>query len=187
MNILEHELEDVIYEMMVGGHPKLPEPMNYDHILRQFNLSKYGIVDLIGYTVKRVSTYKSTRTIHVDVGIFELKRGTVDINTFTQAFRYAKGVIEYLKYLSDKINKETIIEIDYLDVFNIGKEIDVTNESLCYLPEIMNTYHIYTYNFTIDGFELYNEKGYKLNTNKFSRNYKDIKGSLITHRYVGLF
>lgn len=187
MNIQEKELEDVISEMILTSHCKLPTKMNYDYILRQFNLNGYGVPDIIGYSINEIINTEDERIIIIDVGLFELKRDKIDINTYTQSYRYAKGIFNYLSFISKKFNKYTDILINDFNIFNIGKTIDKAHECLCYLPDIIGNYHIYTYKFTMNGFGLENESGYSLIDNKFSRNYKDIQQSLTDSKYARLF
>jgi hypothetical protein len=147
MNILEKDLEDLIFEGLQDpdgcellrdlGFYQADMIKNYK---RQYNLSGYGIVDILGayFEIRKGNIY-----IYVD--IIELKKDKIDFKTFEQALRYHRAI----NLLID--NTLNNIDIDYVkrNVFRevntimIGTSIDL-NSSFVYLPNLKHNVHLYT-------------------------------------------
>lgn len=129
MNILEKEIEDVIYELIEEKPDELifrgldvRTDMRYR---RQFDVGSYGIADMVGYRL-----YKGRMA---EVVIYELKKDNVTFKTFSQALGYAKGIEQMYK------------DFDIMFSFVlIGKRLDMS-DSLCYAPDFINNLSIYTY------------------------------------------
>ncbi len=153
MNILEKEIEDIVYECAVNERELLSDRGLNIHarekVRRQVCLGDYGIADMIGIWIFENS-------IHIT--IYELKKDQVNTSTFLQAIRYCKAVKQIIEqhghwWLS-------------FDIVLIGKSIDLSSE-FAYLPDIINTLRVYTYSIDIvKGLKFKRQSGYHLSDEK---------------------
>lgn len=128
MNILENELEHLIYEASKtkGGREQLAE-RGLDFIssplIRQLNLEPYGIPDLI--CVEFTEKYYKCIEFH----IIELKKESINKDTFFQAFGYAVGIRRMLGQ-SQEFKDYALSFTLHL----IGKSLD-TSTNFCFLSD----------------------------------------------------
>lgn len=144
MNFLEKNLEDIIYEtpndlllergLFIFGTKK-----------RQLNLGNYGKSDLV--TFYRVDGV-------LVINIFELKKDKVSASTFFQALRYAKAISFYLKSRGFKHKFRFKFML-------VGSSIDKDGD-FCYMPDLFNNVHLWTYQYQFDGIFFNQHNGYKL-------------------------
>lgn len=147
MNILEHEIEDVIWnEIERENYDGLKErglPISDKYTyFRQFNLGSYGIADLIGVYVAPSCFERGKKRRCVFVQIFELKKDEVNAGTFFQAVRYAKG-------FKHKAEHEEIGYTFYFDFHLIGKTAEFKS-AFIYLPDVAGEVNIYTVSITLE-------------------------------------
>lgn len=151
MNILEKEIEDVLWDALNSNDVNLEERglfLYADKWLRQFNLGEYGIPDIVGYQIIEVSEQK--RNIHWS--IIELKKDAITVGTFLQSLNYFKA----LEKLSEDFSHFEIT------IYLIGKSID-QNGSFCYLPDFVPEVNFITYEIDlIKGMTFKNNFGYSL-------------------------
>jgi hypothetical protein len=154
MIISEKELEDMIFN---ADKKELDERGLWmpKHLRRQVRIGNYGIADIVGFERGFVDfgcVYQPC------VYIYELKKEEINIYTFLQAVRYAKGIISYFKhkrYTSPKI---------YIAL--IGGSIDMASEFL-YLPDLLDgdsiSLELYTFSLNFNGiyFKKYSRYGLK--------------------------
>jgi len=149
MDFLEKDLEDIIFNT---PNEKLFDRGLAIHSgsvkLRQVNIGNYGICDLISY--KRTNEY-------LQIQLFELKKNVIDINTFNQVCRYARGIQHYLKNRGVK---------NVIEIILIGKQIN-KNDSLLYFQNLFSNVCIYTYEFDFDGISFISHQDYILNNPGF--------------------
>lgn len=91
MNILEKDIEDLLFEGLTGGTDLLEQKglsLYYDHYLRQPQLGTYGRPDIVGYSVD----LKKNGERHINICILEIKKDEIDLNTLYQVCRYQAGI-----------------------------------------------------------------------------------------------
>lgn len=147
MNILEKELEDVIWEAINDEKVDLSDHGLYlhsDNWIRQFNLGEYGIADIVGYTIENDA---------IKWEIIELKKDIIGVGTLLQALNYYKAL-----YLISE-DYETV---DFRIIL-IGKSID-KNGSFAYIADyVEDKIELYAYNIDlINGIRFINKFGYSL-------------------------
>jgi hypothetical protein len=151
MNILEQEIEDVIYKaiqdydfelLQTRGLPIYP---TYTY-RRQFQLGKYGRADLIGYRAYK-SIGKQKR--RVEFQVFELKKDEINFGTFRQALKYAMGV-RHLSFLNN-INYDLSFQL-----ILIGKRVE-TNGEFFYLSTVFPNIRLFTYEISLKEGITFNE------------------------------
>ena len=155
MNFLEKDLEDIIWETQKtqDGRNKLKArglPIN-GKMIRQFNLSEYGQIDLL--------TVKIYRDI-IDVTIYELKQKEVNTGTLLQACRYATGI----KRLVEEKFEDILFDRDLIvNKVLIGSSLDLKSE-FTYLYNEIEQCEIYTYEYSLEGivFNLH-DRSYHIN------------------------
>lgn len=156
MRFLEKNLEDIIWE---SDNEKLREK-GFDISgvkKRQLKIGNYGIADIV--TFKK--TYRPWGSI-LTVTVYELKKDKAGISAFLQAVRYCKGISSYFKENKPNLNFE-------LNIVLCSKEID-KNSDYIFLSELINSdecYSLnslsnYSFNYTLDGIEFKEEKGYDI-------------------------
>lgn len=138
MNILEKEIEDIVYYTSVQKLSKRGLNL-YENRVRQVALGPYGIADIICY--RKIDT-------KYDIQILEIKKEEVSDSAFFQAIRYSKAVLHI-------IGEENI---NSLSIILIGKYID-RSEPLCYTPDIFHNLKIFTYSISIDLGILFRQEG----------------------------
>lgn len=163
MNFLEKDLEDIIWESQKtrDGRDKLRArglPIA-GKMIRQFNLSEYGQIDLL--------TVKIYRDV-IDITIYELKQKEVNTGTLLQACRYATGIKRLMEEKFEDIlfNRSLIV-----NKVLIGSSLDLKSE-FTYLYNEMEECEIYTYKYDLEGitFDLH-DRSYHLDceSNLFSK------------------
>lgn len=161
MNILEKEIEDLIYENLINDQSYLltERGLPFDEMEtfgRQINLGKYGILDLVGLNFNR-----DNRNNEVDVFVIEIKKGEINMNTYLQSIRYCKG-------LSLLFEKSCMIPIFHQIL--IGTSIN-TSDDFIFLPDINDRVRLFTMKISLDkGIVFANEKGYKYSQYDFDLN-----------------
>ncbi|OYY99544.1 MAG: hypothetical protein B7Y37_13720 [Sphingobacteriia bacterium 28-36-52] len=156
MNVLEKELEDILFEH-IDSFEVLYE-RGFEHYCqrkyRQVNLGDYGVADIIG-----INDFESEVHREIVVNIYELKKEEISVTTFLQAIRYAKA----LKILLENSIKDA--EFHY-NIILIGKRISISSDFV-YLPDFYENLHIYTYKIDFNkGIYFNKEEGYKLTNGK---------------------
>jgi hypothetical protein len=138
MNILEKEIEDVLFETLTSNHSLLQQrglfmPPTAEYA-RQIDLGTYGKPDIVGFTIHP----KEEGYRRIDVIIYELKKEDVNVGTLMQACRYKKGIEEYLDHRG--------VKDAYLHtrVCLIGKTIEKRSDWVYILPFLENV-SVYTY------------------------------------------
>lgn len=133
MNLLEAELEDVIYNSLVNKDSFLNErglyTPEYTKVFRQLKLGNYGILDIIG--IERLHD-------HLQITIYELKRECIDINTLLQAARYYKAISNYMR------QRNTSFKF-HITIVLVGNDISVNNNWVYLFDGILRNVKTYTY------------------------------------------
>lgn len=145
MNILEQEIEDVIWEAIEHcQHDELRErglPI-YDQFTyyRQLHLGNYGRADLVGVNATPSKTENGEKVRNIYIQIFELKKGKIDHGTLSQAVRYAKGLQHQGKNIKYKLHF-------YFHL--VGKSVDLEG-SFPYFSDLFFeiTFHTYSISLT---------------------------------------
>lgn len=172
MNILEKEIEDIVFALcqnqQAGRKRGLFLPLaNY---YRQFNITHYGIADIVGF-------HFDSDEFCLYITVIEIKKESVNAQTLDQAIRYCKGL------------KEVFGEKEYGIAFNIvliGKTLEI-DSSFCFYPDILNNVQIYTFGISLEnGVDFKYQHGYCLAQNlpaNFLKGFvKEIETDLI---YIG--
>ena len=136
MDILEKEIEDIIFEMYkdksekcynLGSEPGL--------ILRQVKSESNGISDLIN--IKYQGTEGGSKRIwHID--IIELKRGIIGYEELGQICRYTTAARRFVKSLK---SKKDVFEIRGL---LIGKSINYSGD-FCFILDCLKDIDVFTF------------------------------------------
>lgn len=145
MTFLEKDLEDIIYNTNNQTLNLVGLPIRGKK-LRQVRIGNYGIADLI--TIERQSYLE-----RVVVTVYELKKDNIDINSFLQAVRYARGIQSWFPN-----NKKYDLKIS---LCIIGKSVSVESDFI-YLPSILPNLNMFTYSYDFDGIKFNEVGGYKL-------------------------
>lgn len=135
MNILEKEIEDVVWDAISKDKKILLErglELHCKKYFRQLDLGEYGTPDIIG-----CSASDETKSAHIEV--IELKKDTINVYTLLQAVRYAKAV---------SLIFEDYNYIDF-ELILVGKSLDFS-DSFCYLPDVLLDVKIYTYSIDLE-------------------------------------
>lgn len=136
MDILEKEIEEMVYQAALNNPTKLIErgfPV-YGYPLRQFDLGVYGICDLL-FVQK---SYYADGEPYLKFTVVEIKRDLIDTSTLLQASKYAKGIKRYMD-LGIFSHRPYVVEIILL-----GKRID-TGSNFVYLTDFIDGVSIYTF------------------------------------------
>jgi hypothetical protein len=170
MNILEHEIEDLICSSINEfNHDELarrglPIYDNYDYV-RQLDLGSYGRADLVGIHTHPSFFDGSGKVRRVSIQVFELKKDAIGPQTFWQAIRYVTG-------LKHKIGNEKIPYLFSFSIHLIGKSIDLSGEFI-YLPDFIHSLSLYTYSLSLtEGLTFKTHNGYQLINPGFSNDKK---------------
>lgn len=174
MNFLEKNLEDIIYE--ADNNALNDRGLNiYGKKIRQTKIGNYGVSDLITY--KRIKNQFGG--LFLSIQLFELKKDAINMNTFNQACRYARGIQRFLTGKNIEFN---------IDVVLVGNQIDMS-DSMCYLtnlipcnsPEMpsdaISSIQFYTYKYDFDGITFKNRDGFVLTNEGFERTKKQFKNA----------
>lgn len=148
MDFLEKDLETIIYETAQNkeGRMKLSE-RGLDiqgKLLRQVRIGAYGIADLITVEINRYNDSK-----HINITIYELKKGALDLDALTQASRYETGIRSFIKqnYYDEDSHYLTV------NIILIGRDVEYNSDFLFLLNKCMDRgdVGVYTYSYDIDG------------------------------------
>lgn len=138
MNILEKEIEDLVYEVAREDTAPIRErgfPMR-GKVLRQVDLGSYGIADLI--------TFRFNSQV-ISLQIIEIKRDDVNAQTLMQAARYAKGAEIFMNKHYPHLAKRMLD----IEILLLGKKIDLSGD----FPFLLDyTRQARAYTFSLDVF-----------------------------------
>jgi len=157
MNFLEKSLEDIIID--TDNYSLQDRDLDINGVKkRQVRIGNYGIADVI--TCCR--SEKNKGEPYISITIYELKKEKIDINSYLQALKYAKGIFRYFK----KKNYSTPI----INICLIGKTIDL-HSSFVYLADFNSddglSCFLYTYEYEFDGIKFYQHENYNLTKEGF--------------------
>lgn len=155
MNFLEKDLEDIVFE---ATFDQLHERGLFvkGKKFRQLRIGNYGIADMV--TLERPYFHSGIETIFKGcITIYEFKKDEINLGTFNQIIRYAKGVKQYLE-------KREMQNLYNIELVTIGKSI-CKNSNFCYITDLFNndlcevslynqsliSFSSYLYNYNIDG------------------------------------
>lgn len=159
--ISESKLEDMLYNHLNGNNvsAKIDEHLNhkaYEIVIRQLNLSPYGIADIVGF-------FKPDFDGSICVDIIELKKGCIDTNTFKQALKYRAGLIKYAD-LND-------FEFGQINITLIGSEVKI-DSYFELIPSALDFVYFYSYDIDINhGLTLNDENSYNFSESLLERNF----------------
>ena len=152
INPLEVDLEVAIQEAYLRD-PEIVRSKGlriYGHMLRQPELTGYGIPDLLTWYISgtRMSEaydgfrIKGRRTLYID--IIELKRDLVKLDHVVQVCRYMRGVTELLR--ASRLGKTFKLEISgHL----IGRSIDFSQD-LVFVTDMIPRLTLYTWSLDLE-------------------------------------
>jgi len=157
MNFLEKDLEQIIFET---DNELLQEKELYisGNKTRQLRIGNYGIADLV--TFEKAHYYPKNEhgggfyVEDINITIYELKQNKINLSSFMQAVRYAKGIKRYMEMREFKHDYK-------LHICLIGKEIDL-NSDFIYLADFIDNLTLITYSYEFDGISFKYHTGYKL-------------------------
>ena len=98
MDFLEKNLEEIIF----NADDNRLKARGLDisgRRFRQLKIGNYGIADLVTANISCTIEYNPKK--YYDITVYELKKDNVDIDTFLQALKYARGIISYLGQRSE--------------------------------------------------------------------------------------
>lgn len=148
MDFLEKDLETIIYETAQNkeGRMKLSERglEIRGKLLRQVRIGTYGIADLITVEINR---HKDSE--HINITIYELKKGVLNLDALTQASRYETGIRRFIEqnYYDEDIHFLTV------NIILIGRSVEYNGDFLFLLNKCIDSgdVDVYTYSYDIDG------------------------------------
>ncbi len=157
MEFSEKKIEDLIVNNIKSGNIEalrkrgLYGVEKYDKFFRQFNLGKYGILDLVG--VRYDPFMQSSGCLKsFNIGVIEIKKGEVNNKTFLQAIRYCKGIEVLLKHYKMTASFEICL---------IGTSI--SNDEFVYVNDFIDNLSVYTVQLDLEqGITFKSEHGYEL-------------------------
>jgi hypothetical protein len=172
MDFYESDLEDIIHGCLKtrdGVYSLAEKGLDVDLPIathRQLKIGAYGVSDIVTISKNNEEDFTGNLYPYVDVTIYELKRGVLNLDSLIQLFGYIKGVNHYCKergFDSSKYNIKGVL---------VGRTLNT--ESWVYLMDYIDcTVDVYTYDYTIDGMRFNLETfGYKLSDPKFKIEYK---------------
>jgi hypothetical protein len=164
MEFSEKQIEDLIYNSVKDGKLKqlsdrgLYGISKYKFFSRQVTLGDYGRLDLVGLNYRHTSGFNYSENKTLEVGLFEIKKGIIDVNAFLQAIRYCNAIRHYC---ADYINVE-------FKIFLIGTGI--CTGDFCYIDSIIDNLEVYSIKLDlVNGINFIRETGYKLTEPKFKK------------------
>lgn len=95
----ERELEDIIYDSLVGESLSIFDDSTVTFVARQFRLDSYGKPDIV---------YISESDGKKVFNVVELKKGALDLNAYAQICRYVTGVGHFFSELNLNLEKISI-------------------------------------------------------------------------------
>lgn len=166
---LEKDLEDIIFESDKDELFKRGLFI-YGKLYRQVRIGNYGVADLI--SVKRIPTdirngKRGEFASHLDITIYELKKDKIDVHTFIQAVRYAKGISRYFeKYRTNiKVQFKVVLigsEISMNDDFTYITDMFTPDIPSAFYSPAINSVTFYKYKYNFDGIYFENHDQYYL-------------------------
>ena len=154
MNILEKEIEDVVFQCS-NEVLRSRGLLIYGNKIRQLNLGSYGIADLV--TIRFNKKYNTC----ISIQVIELKKDTIDVNSLMQCARYAIGIKRYLTTVK-KINDYKIS----FECMLIGKQIQL-NGDFVFLSDLFKV-KCYEYRIDIvDGIKFVRQHGFHVSNEYF--------------------
>ena len=178
MNILEKELEDLIYGCIQEDKVSLLRERGlrvvgkYEVFKRQADLGGYGRLDFVGFNFHASNQSFGCRK-SLKVGVFEIKKGEINIDTYLQAIRYCKGIEHYIDEKYDWIDPD-------FEVCLIGTSI--SKDDFSYLPDYIDNLHIYTTKIDLEkGITFKLERGYRLSQPKLPIGDSQFEGMLFDY------
>lgn len=138
MNILEYEIEDIIYEssQTEEGRNMLCERGLFVRrpLKRQVQVGGYGVLDLIEVFPIQ----------HLHVTIYELKKGSIDKSALLQLSRYMTGVSRWFNENLPKAFDDFVVR-----GVLIGSHLRTDNDFVFLLNQLSNI-STYTFNISLD-------------------------------------
>lgn len=177
MNFLEKDLEQVIYEA--------PDEFIFDNFevegkrFKQYKIGVYGISDLIfvnkvySLDIDYINKKSKILDVGLEISIFELKKDEVNITTFLQAIRYAKGIQRFFQ--------EREFYKFYIRILLCGKSVDLKS-GFVFISDLfdngeysdikvfngqINKVELFSYDYKFDGLKIKNEHGYSFVNESF--------------------
>lgn len=171
MNVLEKEIEDMIWQGINENRPLLRKKglwvWDKTTYHRQVDFGAYGICDIIGINVQPKKDGQRIINAH----IIEIKKDEINNATFFQALRYAKGVA---RFVEEKLNNTTCL----FAITLVGKNVDKKGEFV-YLPDVFSNVALYTYKIDYkNGIVFSREADYYANNETFFMS-KELKSSIV--------
>lgn len=162
MNILEHEIEDIIFNALQNHPEELRKRGFYVSpnkiYLRQVEIGAYGRADIIGFVI--MPKKYGTRDIYIHV--VEIKKDAINHQTLFQALRYCRGVERYLGLFLNDINVHFSITL-------IGKTID-KNSDFVYAADVFDRVELLTYSVDFNlGVKFERQSGFYLTNESFQK------------------
>lgn len=163
MEFSEKKIEDLIYNAIKSG--KVDELNkrglyginNYKFFCRQLFLGEYGRLDLVGLNYRHTPGWFQEENKVLEVGVFEIKKGEIDIKAFIQAIRYCKAISHYCNAFPFSVE---------FKIFLIGT--DISKDDFCYMGDIINNVYIYSVSLDLElGITFKRECGYNLTIANF--------------------
>lgn len=152
MNFLEKDLEEIIYESDLDKLKERGLPLK-GICKRQLRIGNYGIADLVYFDIDRENKW-------LDINIVEIKKDNISLSAFMQLVRYKKGIQSYL----NKRDTDFFIRFEYT---LIGRDIDRSSD-LVYLPDLVPSLGIYTFDYDFDGIKFQRHNNYVLTDEGFN-------------------
>jgi hypothetical protein len=142
MNILEKDIEELLFEALKHNHSLLRsrglKVHHKDHYLKQPYLGNYGRPDIVGYSLgKKIGGFRN-----IYVSIFELKKEKINYDTLKQACKYKSGIIDYFKMFCK--NVEVTVDINL-----IGRSLEETSE-FTYILSSLSDVDIFIYKLDLE-------------------------------------
>lgn len=163
MDFTEKDIEDLIFDAIKNNNTDALQERGlhgingYDLFSRQLDLGEYGRLDLVGINYDHNRFHVGEYRV-LDVGVFEIKRGVINKETFFQAIRYCKGIEDYL---DTGFNMKARFEI-----FLIGTSLCM--DDFCYTADFVRNLNVFTVKLDLDkGIRFYSKRGFTLADNKF--------------------
>lgn len=159
MNVLEKEIEDMIWQGINENRPLLRKKglwvWDKTTYHRQIDFGSYGICDIIGIQVEP----KRHGFRHINVHVIEIKKEEVNNATFYQALRYCKAA---KRVVAKRLTNTTVD----CGITLVGKTVDCKSDFI-YLPDLFDNVALYTYKLDFKrGITFKREHGYSLTDEK---------------------
>lgn len=166
MDFLEQNLEDIVFDApyLAISQRGIDEYMEDAHTYRQLCLGAYGRSDIIQF--KRCSEVIQGRVSpYLNINVIELKKDNIDQNTFFQAVKYCKGILEFIRHRSPKSSIRCKFHIILIGKIIVHSEYDYLQELLGEQNEL--TIDIYKYQYGFDGISFNRHFGHYLANSGF--------------------